>query len=81
MWTAAQLAATLSLPSTSFPQRVDAAAVDARLCASVSAGLYARQRAQSPDGRAEYTIHDGPPFANGDLHIGTPPAAGTAAHG
>src|SRR5205085_3940794 len=33
-------------------------------------GLYAKLRAQS-QGRPLFVLHDGPPYANGDIHIGT----------
>jgi isoleucyl-tRNA synthetase len=33
-------------------------------------GLYARLRAQAK-GRPLFVLHDGPPYANGDIHIGT----------
>ena len=32
-------------------------------------GLYARQRAAAK-GRQKFVLHDGPPYANGNLHIG-----------
>ena len=32
--------------------------------------LYRRQREQAK-GREKYVLHDGPPYANGNIHIGT----------
>ena len=32
--------------------------------------LYDRLREASPAG-AKFILHDGPPYANGDIHIGT----------
>jgi len=64
---------TLILPSTTFPMRGDLVKNEPkRLEAWESAGLYqkiiARRRAQ---GASEFILHDGPPFANGDVHMGT----------
>lgn len=58
---------TLNLPKTSFPPRplpADRAGLVQR-CAD---DLYKWQRANRRGG--EYTLHDGPPYANGPLHIG-----------
>ena len=33
-------------------------------------GLYKRLRAESK-GRPKYVLHDGPPYANGNIHLGT----------
>ena len=64
---------TLILPNTTFPMRGDLVKNEPkRLEAWESAGLYqkilARRRAQ---GAPEFILHDGPPFANGDVHMGT----------
>ena len=64
---------TLTLPQTTFPMRGDLVENEPkRLARWEQAGLYAkilaRRRAQqSPD----FILHDGPPFANGDVHMGT----------
>ncbi|MEO8616468.1 MAG: isoleucine--tRNA ligase, partial [Luteolibacter sp.] len=64
---------TLTLPQTTFPMRGDLVQNEpARLEAWENAGLYekilARRRAQNAP---EFILHDGPPFANGDVHMGT----------
>lgn len=64
---------TLTLPQTPFPMRGDLVQNEpARLQAWENQGLYqkilARRRAQ---GAPEFLLHDGPPFANGDVHMGT----------
>jgi isoleucyl-tRNA synthetase len=64
---------TLILPTTTFPMRGDLVKNEpARLEAWEASGLYqkiiARRRSQ---GAPEFILHDGPPFANGDVHMGT----------
>jgi isoleucyl-tRNA synthetase len=62
---------TLNLPSTSFPMRANAAAREPQLHARVVTDVYAAQMAtRLAAGRARFVLHDGPPFANGQLHMG-----------
>jgi isoleucyl-tRNA synthetase len=64
---------TLTLPQTSFPMRGDLVENEPkRLEIWEKNGLYhkitaARKAAGAPD----FILHDGPPFANGDVHMGT----------
>jgi isoleucyl-tRNA synthetase len=61
---------TLNLPQTDFPMRADLVTREpARLKQWEAAGLYAGIQAQRAGAEA-YVLHDGPPFANGDVHIG-----------
>jgi isoleucyl-tRNA synthetase len=62
---------TLNLPRTEFSMKADLVAREPeRLAAWESAGLYARiQEARST--APAFILHDGPPFANGDVHVGT----------
>src|SRR5664280_2481889 len=62
---------TLNLPHTDFPMKADLIAREpARLKKWETAGLYAAIQAQRA-GAEKFVLHDGPPFANGDVHIGT----------
>src|SRR3974377_2055725 len=62
---------TLNLPQTGFPMKADLVAREPeRLKKWQAAGLYERIQAQRA-GAPKFVLHDGPPFANGDVHIGT----------
>jgi isoleucyl-tRNA synthetase len=61
---------TLFLPKTDFPMRAGLPQKEPELLARwQKLGLYQRLRAQAP-GRAKFVLHDGPPYANGNIHIG-----------
>ncbi|NKC33718.1 isoleucine--tRNA ligase [Falsiroseomonas selenitidurans] len=62
---------TVFLPKTDFPMRGDLPKREPGWLARwETMGLRARLRAQSK-GRPPFVLHDGPPYANGPLHIGT----------
>ncbi len=62
--------ATVFLPETQFAMRGDLPKREPALLARwARIGLWARQRALS-QGRPKFILHDGPPYANGNLHIG-----------
>jgi len=62
---------TLNLPDTPFPMRGDLARREPqRVEAWHDKGVYKRLR-QIAKGRPRFVLHDGPPYANGDIHIGT----------
>ena len=61
---------TLNLPDTPFPMRGDLAKREPLWVKEWNEkGLYKRLRAVSK-GRPRFVLHDGPPYANGDIHIG-----------
>ncbi len=61
---------TLNLPDTGFPMRGNLAKNEpARLKNWQDKGLYQRIR-ESRKGQTPFILHDGPPYANGDIHIG-----------
>src|SRR5262245_21561159 len=61
---------TLNLPDTSFPMRGDLAKREPGWVEQWQTGkLYERIR-EASKGRPKFVLHDGPPYANGDIHIG-----------
>jgi Isoleucyl-tRNA synthetase len=61
---------TLFLPQTDFPMRAGLPQREPELLARWrNLGLYARLR-EAAKGRAKFILHDGPPYANGPIHIG-----------
>ena len=61
---------TLNLPDTPFPMRGDLAKREPQWVKQWQEGkLYERIRKAS-QGRPKFVLHDGPPYANGDIHIG-----------
>ncbi len=62
---------TLLLPKTNFPMKADLVVREPeRLAKWEASGLYERIL-ESRKGAATFVLHDGPPFANGDVHMGT----------
>jgi isoleucyl-tRNA synthetase len=62
---------TLNLPRTDFAMKADLVTREPeRLKKWESAKLYEKIQA-SRAGKEKFVLHDGPPFANGDVHIGT----------
>ncbi len=61
---------TLNLPQTAFPMKADLARREPDLLRHWrELDLYRRQRAEFA-GRPKFVLHDGPPYANGVIHIG-----------
>ncbi len=62
---------TLNLPKTDFPMKANLAAREPEILRKWEAdGLY--RKIQNARASAElFVLHDGPPFANGDVHMGT----------
>ena len=62
---------TLNLPETPFPMRGDLAKREPQWVKEWDQkGVYRKLRAIAK-GRPRFVLHDGPPYANGDIHIGT----------
>ena len=61
---------TLNLPTTAFPMRGDLAKREPVMLADwENRQLYQRLREHAA-GRPKFVLHDGPPYANGTIHIG-----------
>ncbi|MFK7997442.1 MAG: isoleucine--tRNA ligase [Granulosicoccus sp.] len=61
---------TLNLPKTEFPMRGNLAKREPEMLARwEEQGIYEHIREHS-EGRPKFILHDGPPYANGDIHIG-----------
>jgi isoleucyl-tRNA synthetase len=61
---------TLNLPDTPFPMRGDLARREPQWAEQWhEKGVYRRLR-RIATGRPRFVLHDGPPYANGDIHIG-----------
>jgi isoleucyl-tRNA synthetase len=61
---------TLFLPKTDFPMRAGLPQKEPEILARwQKLGLYAQLRATA-HGRPRFILHDGPPYANGNIHIG-----------
>jgi isoleucyl-tRNA synthetase len=71
MSTAFDLKSTLNLPKTDFPMKANLPQAEPkRLLAWREENLYGRVRA-ARKGRPLFVLHDGPPYANGIVHLGT----------
>ncbi len=61
---------TLNLPETGFPMRGDLAKREPQMLESwYKEGLYQAIR-DAKSGKKTFILHDGPPYANGNIHIG-----------
>lgn len=63
---------TLNLPVTDFPMRANLTAREpGRIAFWEETGLYERLQKKNAETGKTFVLHDGPPFTNGDVHIGT----------
>src|SRR2546428_650704 len=62
---------TLNLPRTDFPMKANLATREPEMLKAWEATRLYRQIQKSREGRELFVLHDGPPFANGDVHMGT----------
>tara|TARA_A100001391_G_scaffold101953_4_gene67849 strand:+ start:28055 stop:30958 length:2904 start_codon:yes stop_codon:yes gene_type:complete len=61
---------TVFLPKTPFPMKAGLPQKEPRIAARwEEEGIYQQIRA-AREGREKFILHDGPPYANGDMHIG-----------
>ncbi|MDT7688263.1 MAG: hypothetical protein QOE46_1022 [Acidobacteriota bacterium] len=66
-----ELKKTVNLPKTGFAQKANLGQTEpARLKRWAEMGLYEMIR-RSRKGRERFILHDGPPYANADIHLGT----------
>ncbi|HEY0874355.1 MAG TPA: isoleucine--tRNA ligase [Vicinamibacterales bacterium] len=62
---------TLNLPRTDFPMKANLPTAEPQALARwKEMGLYERIR-EARAGRPKWVLHDGPPYANGQIHLGT----------
>ena len=62
---------TLNLPRTDFPMKANLAAREPEILRGWEETQLYQQIQKSRAGRELFVLHDGPPFANGDVHMGT----------
>src|SRR5438093_835363 len=62
---------TLNLPRTDFPMKANLASREPELLKMWHETRLYRQIQRSRKDRELFVLHDGPPFANGDVHMGT----------
>ncbi len=61
---------TLNLPDTAFPMRGDMAKREPQMLARWQAQQRYQKIRAAKQGKPKFILHDGPPYANGDIHIG-----------
>src|SRR3954452_12085785 len=65
------LKSTLNLPKTDFPMKANLPQNEPKMLARwEDMGIYQRIR-EARKGAPTYVLHDGPPYANGPIHLGT----------
>jgi isoleucyl-tRNA synthetase len=62
---------TINLPRTDFPMKANLAAREPEMLKMWEETRLYQQIQKSREGRELFVLHDGPPFANGDVHMGT----------
>jgi isoleucyl-tRNA synthetase len=61
---------TINLPKTAFPMKANLANREPQMLAAWEAGGLYQSIQEKTAGRPRFVLHDGPPYANGDIHIG-----------
>ena len=62
---------TVNLPKTDFSMKANLPAAEPKMLARWEATKLYEQIRESRAGRPQYVLHDGPPYANGNIHLGT----------
>src|SRR5947208_3979584 len=62
---------TLNLPRTDFPMKANLAAREPEMLKAWEETRLYQQIQKSKEGRELFVLHDGPPFAKGDVDMGT----------
>lgn len=62
---------TLNLPRTDFPMKANLATREPEMLQAWQETRLYEQIQKAREGRDSFVLHDGPPFANGDVHMGT----------
>ena len=62
---------TLQLPKTDFPMKADLVKREPEILKHWEAEDVYAQIQKASAGAPTFILHDGPPFANGDVHMGT----------
>jgi isoleucyl-tRNA synthetase len=62
---------TLNLPKTDFPMKASLTTREPEMLKRWEADRLYHQIQKARDGAELFVLHDGPPFANGDVHMGT----------
>ncbi len=63
--------ATLFLPATDFPMKAGLPEAEPKWLARWERWISMAASARPPKGRPLFVLHDGPPYANGEIHSGT----------
>ena len=61
---------TLNLPDTPFPMRGDLAKREPKMLEQWQERRFYQRIREASRGRPRFVLHEGPPYANGDIHIG-----------
>ena len=62
---------TLNLPSTDFPMRANLPKREPEMLREWEEEKLYEKVMEKNEGKPLYVLHDGPPYANGDIHLGT----------
>jgi len=61
---------TLNLPKTDFPIKVNHIKLEPEILSLWDTGDIYKKMLKRNSGRQKYVLHDGPPYPNGDIHLG-----------